>query len=187
MYPSHTALYSCVVIHLHSQPANKQILLKNPFPYDLTLYVGHFHPLLRGMLMKWDVLLLLYFFPHHTMIQKFSKLLCARGQSTSPTEKNTSDPFSLFEHNVKVIVSLEKFAVDLTTNKNNAQGWIQHAIDLEGECDSIVTLATINDRWDELFTNYLDEFTKEVRIRDIFHVSYHFYFWCINFLLYQCL
>jgi hypothetical protein len=63
-----------------------------------------------------------------------SKLLCARGQSTSPTEKNTSDPFSLFEHNVKVIVSLEKFAVDLTTNKNNAQGWIQHAIDLEGEC-----------------------------------------------------
>jgi hypothetical protein len=44
----------------------KQILLKNPFPYDLTLYVGHFHPLLRGMLMKWDVLLLLYFFPHQS-------------------------------------------------------------------------------------------------------------------------
>ena len=97
---------------------------------------------------------------HH--LPWMSKLLCARSQSTSPTEKNTSDPFSLFEHNVKVIVSLEKFAVDLTTNKNNAQGWIQHAIDLEGECDSIVTLATINDRWDELFTNYLDEFTKEV-------------------------
>lgn len=73
----------------------------------------------------------------------------------------TPDPFSFVENSVKVLIAFEITSFDLKSHTSR-EGWTRHAFDLEGDSSSIVTLATINNRWEELFTDCLDELTKEV-------------------------
>ncbi|XP_052096232.1 uncharacterized protein LOC127731248 [Mytilus californianus] len=91
-----------------------------------------------------------------------SEFLSKRDQQTLSRSNGTIDPFLFAERKVQIIVAIEPLSFDLYHSKKDADGWIQYDVDLGGECESIVTLATINNHWDEIFTNCLDELTREV-------------------------
>lgn len=91
-----------------------------------------------------------------------SEFLSKRDQQTTSKSNGVRDPFLFTERKVQIVVAIEPLAFDLYQSGKDADGWMQYDVDLGGECDSIVTLATINNHWDEIFTNCLDELTREI-------------------------
>lgn len=80
-----------------------------------------------------------------------------RGQSGTK-----SDIFKLEKHNITILFMLEEIGFESDQQKFDTQGgWKHFACDMD-DTDSIVTLTTIHNQWEDLLTESLDQFTQEV-------------------------